>query len=84
MSDMFKSVEQKTGVKMNDIMKLANSVKGINLQNEQEVRRLIGQVGRMANRRVPKRTEDQIVDMLVHQKKSIDANTIDKMLKKRR
>ncbi|WP_077325656.1 stage VI sporulation protein F [Virgibacillus siamensis] len=78
MSDMMKKVEQKTGVNSNDIMKLAKSVNGMDLSNEQNIRRLVKQVSRMANKRVSKQTEDMIVKAL--KGKKINQSTISKML----
>ncbi len=73
-----KKVEQKTGVNSNDIMKLAKSVNGMDLSNEQNIRRLVKQVSRMANKRVSKQTEDMIVKAL--KGKKINQSTISKML----
>ncbi|UII54330.1 stage VI sporulation protein F [Cytobacillus spongiae] len=84
MSDMFKGIEKKTGVKMNDIMKVANSFGNRNLRSEKDVRELIGQVAKLANKRVPKQTEDMIVDVLVNKKQNIDEKTISNMLNKKK
>ncbi|GAA0614093.1 sporulation-specific transcription regulator SopVIF [Virgibacillus siamensis] len=79
MSDMLKKVEKKTGVNSNEIMKLAQSLNGKDLSDEKNIRRVIKQVSRMANKRVSKQTEDMIVNALKGKKK-IDSSTISKML----
>lgn len=78
MSDMMKKVENKTGVKSNDIKRLAQSLNGKDLSDEKNIRRLVKQVSSMANKRVSKQTEDMIVKTL--KGKKIDSSTISKML----
>ncbi|NEY70772.1 sporulation protein [Bacillus mesophilus] len=82
MSDMFKGVEKKTGVKMQDIMKVAQSLNGANLKDEKTIRGLVKELAQLANKNVPKQLEDKIVDTLVNKNQPIDASTISKMLKK--
>ncbi|WP_246938800.1 stage VI sporulation protein F [Bacillus pinisoli] len=83
MSDMFKGIEKKTGVKMQDIMKVAQSLNGANLQDEKTIRNLVKDLAQMANKNVPKQLEDKIVETLVNNKQKIDASTISKMLGKK-
>ncbi|WP_456276015.1 stage VI sporulation protein F [Bacillus sp. AK128] len=83
MSDMFKGVEKKTGVKMQDIMKVAQSLNGANLKDEKTIRNLVKELGQLANKNVPKQLEDKIVETLVHSNKPIDASTISKMMGKK-
>ncbi|MFD1736451.1 stage VI sporulation protein F [Bacillus salitolerans] len=80
MGDLFKGIEKKTGVKMDDIMKVANSVKSSDLSNEKGLRNLIAQVSKLANKNVSKQTEDKIVETLLNKKQNIDASTISKMM----
>lgn len=84
MSDMFKQVEQKTGVKMQDIMRVAQSLNGANLQDEKTVRGLVHQLSQMAGKKVPKQVENKIVDTLVNKKQNISPDTISKMINKKR
>ncbi|WP_416148298.1 stage VI sporulation protein F [Salipaludibacillus sp. HK11] len=79
---VFKGVEKKTGVKFWDILKLANSVKDVNLRDEENVRDLVRRVGNLTNKPVPKEKEDQIVHTILNDAKSINFNTIGKMLEK--
>ncbi|TFJ94441.1 stage VI sporulation protein F [Lentibacillus salicampi] len=80
MDDMLKKVERKTGVKGNDIKNLAQSLNGTDLSNEKNIRRLVKQVSTMANKKVPKSTEDMIVETLAKKKGKVDPSTISKML----
>ncbi|TMN23386.1 stage VI sporulation protein F [Lentibacillus cibarius] len=80
MDDMLKKAEQKTGVNSNDIKKLAQSVNSMDLTNEKDIRRLVKQVAKVANKPVSKRTEDMIVDTLTKKKGKIDPSTIKKMM----
>ncbi|WP_407936243.1 stage VI sporulation protein F [Litchfieldia alkalitelluris] len=82
MSDFSKGIEKKTGVRMDDVMKLANSLQNSNLQDEKTVRKLVKRVSKLAGKNVPKSKEDMIVDLLVKKKKKIDPATISKMIGK--
>lgn len=84
MNDLFKKIEKQTGVYMNDVLRLANSLEGADLHDERTVRKLVKQVGKIAGKRVTKQTEDMIVDTLVHKKQMPDMSTISKMVDKRR
>ncbi|MBO8157313.1 MAG: stage VI sporulation protein F [Bacillaceae bacterium] len=84
MDDLFKKIEQRTGVNMNDVIRLANSLEGADLQDERTVRKLVKQVSRLAGKRVNKQTEDMIVDTLVNKKQMPDMSTISKMVDKKR
>ncbi|HLS10494.1 stage VI sporulation protein F [Lentibacillus sp.] len=80
MDNMLKKAEKKTGVKSKDIMNLAQSLNGTDLSNEKNIRRLVKQISRMANKKVSKSTEDMIVETLTKKKGKIDHSTISKML----
>ncbi|APC47961.1 stage VI sporulation protein F [Virgibacillus halodenitrificans] len=82
MDDIIKQVEKKTGVKGNDIQNLAKSLSNSDLQDEKSIRKLVRQLGKLANKKVSKQTEDMIVNTLVNGKNKVDASTISKMLKK--
>ncbi|MBP3950278.1 stage VI sporulation protein F [Bacillus sp. YZJH907-2] len=78
--DMFNGIEKKTGVKFEDILKLTDSVKGVNFQDEQSVRQLIDKVAKLANKPVSPEMSNSIVDMLVNKKQKIDEKTISQLL----
>ena len=77
---LFNNIEKKTGVKMDDIFKLANSVQNANLGDENTVRRLIKEVSTVANKPVSKELEDKIVKTLMENSGQMDFATIAKML----
>lgn len=82
-NNFFKNVEKKTGVNMNDIFQLANSLQSANLQDEYTVRQVVKQVSRIANRNIPQELEDQIVQTIVKDGKQLDFNTIANMMNKK-
>ncbi|WP_408006537.1 stage VI sporulation protein F [Pseudalkalibacillus sp. A8] len=76
-------IEKKTGVKKEDIFKLADSVQGANLSDEKTIRQLISQVSRMAGVPVSKEKEDQIVKAIKNNNIPLDMTSIAKMFNKR-
>ncbi|MCY7618664.1 stage VI sporulation protein F [Bacillus pumilus] len=76
----FKGVENKTGVNMNDVFKLAGSLQNANFKDEATVRGVIKKVAQLANKRVPKEMEDKIVQSITSGKEKLDFNTIAKMM----
>ncbi|TLS37284.1 stage VI sporulation protein F [Pseudalkalibacillus caeni] len=71
-NSIFGMIEQKTGVKKEDIFKLANSFSNANFQDEKTVRRVIKQVAQTAGKRVPKEIEDKLVNAIIN--KNIPTN----------
>lgn len=79
-SKFFKNLEGKTGVNMNDIFSLANSLQGANFKDEKTVRSVIQRVSKIANKPVNKQMEDKIVNSIVNGNEKLDFNTIAKMI----
>lgn len=79
---LFQKIEKKTGVKMDHVFKLANSVQNANFKDEVTVRNLIKQVGQLANKQVKKETEDQLVNAIVNKPDQVNFNNIADMLNK--
>ncbi|WP_147533262.1 stage VI sporulation protein F [Bacillus marasmi] len=79
----FKNVEKKTGVNMNDIFALANSLQNANFKDEKTVRGVIRQVSQIAGKPVSQEMEDKIVQSIVKDGKSLDFNSISKMINKK-
>nr|WP_035663983.1 stage VI sporulation protein F [Halalkalibacter akibai] len=73
-------MENKTGVKMTDVLKLANSFQNANFQDENTIRRVVQEVSAVANKKVSKEMEDQIVQTLLKDSNNINMDTISKML----
>ena len=67
-NSFFDKVEQKTNVKKEDILSLAKSVQHMDLSDENEIRRLISNVGELAGRDVSKEKEDKIVEAIIKNK----------------
>ncbi|MGG6432425.1 stage VI sporulation protein F [Anoxybacillus sp. D401a] len=79
----FKNIEKKTGVNMQDIFALANSLQNANFKDEKTVRGIVKRVAQIANRNVPKELEDKIVQSIINNGKQMDFNTIANMLNKK-
>ncbi|WP_456271126.1 stage VI sporulation protein F [Bacillus sp. AK031] len=80
---MFGNFEKKTGVKMDDIMKLAQSVQNTNFKDEQQVRKIIKRVASLANKPVSKEKEEMLVKAITSGKVPKDMNEIQKMINKK-
>ena len=76
----FKNMEKKTGVNMKDVIDLANSLQNANFKDEKTVRGVIKRVSQIANKPVPKDVEDQLVQSIIKDGKSLDFNTIANMM----
>jgi flagellar motor component MotA len=79
-NQFFKNIEKKTGVNMKDVFELANSLQNANLKDEKTVRHVIQRVAQIANRKVPKQLEDQIVKTIIQNGTQLDFSTIANML----
>jgi hypothetical protein len=79
----FKNIEKKTGVNMQDILQLANSLQSANFKDETTVRNVIRRVSQIANKPVSKDMEDKIVKSIVNDGKQLDFNTISNMINKK-
>lgn len=82
-NQFFKNIESKTGVDMNEVLKLANSLQNANFKDEKTVRRIIREVAKIANRPVSKELENQMVHTITKDGSKLDMNTISNMLNKR-
>ncbi|SDZ85943.1 Stage VI sporulation protein F [Thalassobacillus cyri] len=81
---MFDNFEKKTGVKMDEVMKLAQSLQGTNFKDEKTIRNVINKVSKLANKPVSKSKEDMIVNAILNDKVPKDLSSIEKMIKKKR
>lgn len=80
---MFGNLEKKTGVRMEDVMKLAKSVEKANFKDENQVRDVIKKVSALAGKSVSKQKEDLIVNAITNGKVPKDMNEIQKMMNKK-
>ena len=81
-NQFFKSIEEKTGVNMKEIVDLANSLQNANFRDERTVRGIIKRVSKIANKSVPKELEDKMVHSIIADGKKLDFSTISDMLNK--
>jgi uncharacterized protein YpuA (DUF1002 family) len=82
-NNFFNDIEKKTGVSMNDVMNLANSLQSANLKDEKTVRQVISQVSQLAGKNISKEKEDQIVKSIVNNDVPMDFSQIAKMINKK-
>lgn len=68
---------------MKDVFDLASSLQNANFKDEDTVRGVIRRVSEIANKPVSQEMEDKIVDSIVKDGKSLDFNTINKMINKK-
>ncbi|ARI77381.1 stage VI sporulation protein F [Halobacillus mangrovi] len=83
-SNMFGNIEKKTGVKMEEVLKLAKSLRNADFQDEKTVREVIKKVGALANKPVSKQKEDMLVKTIINGKVPKDFSSLEKMLKKKK
>ena len=81
-NNFFKNLEKKTGVNMNEVLELANSLQNANFKDEATVRSVIKRVSKIANKPVNKEMEDKIVQSIINDGKQLDFGTISNMLNK--
>ena len=73
---IFDKVEKKTNVKKEDILKLAKSISGKDLNDEMVLRSLIKDVARLANKPVSKEKEEKIINAVKKDKIPKNLNKI--------
>jgi hypothetical protein len=79
----FKNMEKKTGVNMKDILELASSLQNANFKDPNTVRGVIRKVSQIANKPVSREMEEKIIQSIIKDGKSLDFNTISKMINKK-
>ena len=67
-NNIFDKVEKKTNVKKEDILSLARSLQNKNLKDENELRKIIKDVAKLAGREVSKEREEKIIDAIIKDK----------------
>ncbi len=74
---IFDKVEEKTNVKREDIISLAKSIQGKDMNNERNLRKLIQDVAKLAGKTVSKEKEEKIIKAV---KKDQVKDNLNKML----
>lgn len=76
----FKKIESKTGVPMEEVFALANAIQFADFKDERQVRKIIRNVGKLANRNVSPQMEDELVRSIVKDGKAFNFSDIENML----
>lgn len=76
----FKKIESKTGVPMEEVFALANAIQYANFSDERQVRKIIRNVGKLANKNIPAHMEDELVQSIVNDGKAVNFKDIEDML----
>lgn len=76
----FKKIESKTGVPMEEVFALANAIQYADFKDERQVRKIIQNVGRLANKNVSPQMEEELVRSIVNNGKSFNISDIENML----
>ncbi|KOS60650.1 stage VI sporulation protein F [Lysinibacillus agricola] len=77
----FNSIEQKTGVSMDEIFALANAIQHADFKNEKQVRKIVRRVSKVSNRQITQELEDKLVQSIIQDGASLDFDKITKMMK---
>jgi hypothetical protein len=81
---VFDQVEKKTNLKQQDLFKLANQVSTTDLKNDDNVRKLIHQVAKLANVPVSKKKEDELVKAITSNNVPTDFASLTKMFQNKK
>ena len=76
----FRKIESKTGVPMEEVFALANAIQYADFSDERQVRKIIRNVGKLANKPVSSKMEDELVKSIVNDGKAVNFSDIEKML----
>ncbi|OAH59406.1 MULTISPECIES: stage VI sporulation protein F [Bacillaceae] len=77
----FGKIEKKTGVRMNDVFALVDSLQYADFRDERTVRAVIAQTAALAGKKVPKQVEDELVKTIIKDGKKLNIDAITKMIK---
>ena len=75
--NLFKKIENKTGVEKSTIRDLASKLQDGNMKNEEALRDVIKQISSITGKNVSKEKEDKIVNTILNDKVP---NDLDKMI----
>ena len=65
-NSFFKSIENKTGVSMDELFTLANAISYADFTDEKQVRKIVRKVGKLANKPVSQQLEDELTRNLFY------------------
>ncbi len=78
----FEKIQSQTNLSPSEIYKVADSVKNADFSDEKTVRQLVRQLAKMANKRISKEKEDQLVQSITQNKMPMDMQSLTQMFKK--
>lgn len=78
---LFNSIEQKTGVSMDEIFALANAIQHADFTSEKQVRKIVRRVAKVSNRTITQELEDKLVQSIIQDGASLDFDKITRMMK---
>lgn len=72
--NFFKKVENKTNIKKDTILSLAEKLQGENMKNEDALRDVIESISKMTGKTVSKEKQDKIINTILEDKVPKDLN----------
>lgn len=79
--DLFDKIKQSTNINPDDVYRVAESVKHADFSDEQTVRNLVRHLSRLANKRLSREKEDQIVQSITNSRVPMDMQSLNRLLK---
>ncbi|MFZ0576124.1 Stage VI sporulation protein F [Psychrobacillus psychrotolerans] len=79
-NSFFKSIENKTGVSMDDLFTLANAISHADFTDDKQVRKIVRKVGKLANKPVSQELEDELTRSILQSGSSLSLADIQKLL----
>ena len=80
--DLFDKIKQSTNVNPDDVYRVAESVRHADFSDERTVRNLVQHLARMANKRISKEKEDQIVQSITKNNMPADMQSLNRLFKR--
>jgi len=80
--DLFDKIKQSTNVNPDDVYRVAESVRHADFSDERTVRNLVQHLARMANKRISKEKEDQIVQSITKNNMPVDMQSLNRLFKR--
>lgn len=80
--DLFEKIKQSTNVNPDDVYRVAESVRHADFSDERTVRNLVQHLARMANKRISKEKEDQIVQSITKNNMPADMQSLNRLFKR--
>lgn len=79
--DMFDKIKQSTNVNPDDVYRVAESVRHADFSDERTVRNLVRHLAKLANKRISKEKEDQIVQSITKNNIPMDMQSLNRLFK---